>query len=104
MQTTRVVEWLAKFTSEEIIELPGKPVVDQLKFYDEYGTGIGFIMYLVPMIEDTAGGDDNAEKNSNPVIEYHLKTRPVVRMRNDWYTVEDDNLEDILSAVIRMLN
>ena len=98
MKTLLVEEWLKNFGEEELIELAARPVASQLKFYDEVGSGIGFIMFLVPTIADTGADVDPADMK----IELNVQSQPIIKMKNDWYTIDDDNMADVLSACFRM--
>ena len=99
METLLVETWLKKFNDDELLELPARPVVDQLKFYDAAGTGIGFIIFLVPIVADTGEDIDPSDMK----VEFHVQAQPIIKMKHHWYTIDDENMADVLSAVIRML-
>jgi hypothetical protein len=99
MKTLKVAEWLDSLSANELLELEARPIVEQLAFYDKVGTGLGFIIFMVPTIADTGEDVDPDDMK----VEYHLKSQPVVKMRNDWYTINDDNVVDMVAAVVRML-
>ena len=99
MKTLKVEKWLENFGDDELLELGNRSIVDQLKFYDNNGTGIGFVLFLVPTVADTGEEVDPGEMK----VELHVQSQPVIKLRNSWYTVDDDNLSDVLGAIIRML-
>lgn len=95
MHIVEVNKWF-KDKEGEILELVKRPLAEQLSLYENAGTGIGFVMFLEPIIKDT-GEDDN------PPLEMHIKMQPVVKLRSKWYTTSDEDFSDLIGATIRLL-
>ncbi|MDP6587004.1 MAG: hypothetical protein QF535_20290 [Anaerolineales bacterium] len=94
--TISVEKWLSQRLGVEVIELPQLPVREQLNKYDGAGSGVGFLLLLaMTSIDDES---DNPE-----TTHYGLLSVPIVKLRNTWMAIEDENLSDILAGVIRMV-
>lgn len=93
--TVSIEEWLALRRGAEVIELPNSSIQSQLTKYDEAGTGLGFVMVLSLVMEDDGVNPAQGSADLLPV--------PVVKLNKQWMTIEDENLADILSGVIRMV-
>ncbi len=89
----KISDWVEGQKSEfGAVELPNSAVEDQLKAYDENGTGIGFILILVPLVV-------NETKEAKQL---DLVSVPVVKVRGEWLTPEDENIRDIFSGIVRI--
>jgi hypothetical protein len=92
--TVKVTQWLAD-NADNIVEFPARTVQQQLDIYDKVGTGIGFVLVLQAVVEES---ETEAVATRAEVVSV-----VVVKIKNEWYTTADPNLADIMSAIIRML-
>ena len=90
--TVNIQDWMAQ-RQDEIIEIPKLSISEQLERYDSSETGIGFILVLCLMTMDDSGTPTN----------YDVLSMPVVKIRGEWLTINDENLADILAGVVRMV-
>jgi protoheme ferro-lyase len=96
-----IKEWLAsKLDTDEITEINKLPVQSQLDKYDAAGTGIGFVLVLS---ETTAEVDSDIDEQEKPNSFLSLTSIPIVKINNQWVTVVDENISDIVSGVIRLM-
>lgn len=94
-QTINVQSWL-EARKDEILEVSRLPVKEQLEAIEKAGSGVGFVFVLTMTSTDT-------ESEFPQATHVDLTSIPVLRVRGEWVTVEDDNLLDILAGVIRMV-
>ena len=96
MKVIKVADWLKSADKDEWMDVEGIPALTQLAKLDQAQTGVGFILMLVPTVEESV------EKAENLPVRYEIRSVPVVKMRGEWYKPEDDNVADIFAAIIRM--
>jgi len=94
--TVTVEEWVKARLGTEVIELPKLAVEEQLRRYDEAGSGIGFILLLEMVTADADGEYPEA-------TQFNLASVPAVKLCGSWMTVDDENLADILAGVVRLV-
>jgi len=92
--TTTVTDWM-KERADSVMEIAGLPVQAQLDKYDASKTGIGFILVL----ELICVSENDPPKPTHA----DLVSQPVVKIRGTWVTINEENLSDILSGVVRMI-
>ena len=94
--TTTINDWVSQRIGQEVLELTNVPVAEQLLQYDDAGTGFGFLLLLAKVSTDD-GGDSMESTQLN------LLSVPMLKLRNEWVTIDDENLADIVAGVIRMV-
>ncbi len=94
--TTTINDWVMQRIGKEVLELTNLSVVKQLSQYDDAGTGFGFLLLLAKVSTDDVG--DSPEST-----QLNLLSVPMLKLRNEWVTVSDENLADIVAGVIRMV-
>ena len=87
-----ISKWLEKKLGVEIIELPNSSIAEQIDKFDDTGCGIGLILAL-----EVYSTDDPTD------ISYTMASYPVMKIRNVWMTIDDDNLSDMVRSMIIML-
>ena len=93
MHRIKVTSWLEE-NNDGVVELTKSPVTTQLKAYDEAGTGLGFVMIGI-LVDDIIKDQEKTQIAAQSV--------PVIKIKGEWHTVIDENLQEILSGVIRMV-
>lgn len=96
-QVRSIEQWLEDNTDNMIQEMPGKSVSEQLALYDAAGTGVGFVLVLQPEI----GQCEDAEEIQG---EIRVVGVPVVKICNKWYTITDEDLAEVVAAVLRIIS
>ena len=96
MNTIPVKDWISAGLNKEFIELPNYTIQSQLEAYDKAGTGIGFILILLMLSTDSESDNPEATHVS-------MTSMPIVKLRNEWATIEDENLADMVAGLIRMI-
>jgi len=94
--TTTINDWVSQRIGKEVLELPNLTVAEQLSQYDNAGTGFGFLLLLAKVSTDDVG--DSPEST-----QLNLLSVPMRKLRNEWVTINDENLADIVAGVIRMV-
>lgn len=89
----KISDWL-EGRKDSVVELARSPVTTQLKAYDEAGTGLGFVMIGV-LVSDVIKEQEETQISVQSV--------PVIKIKGEWHTVEDENLQEIASGFIRMV-
>ena len=93
MHRVKVTDWLEE-SKNGVAELTKSPVATQLKAYDEAGTGLGFVMIGV-LVDDIIKDQDETQIS--------VQSIPVIKIKGEWHTIVDENLQEIVSGVIRMV-
>lgn len=96
MNTITVKDWINTSVDKGLIELPNYTIKSQLDAYDSAGTGIGFILILSMVSSDSISDAPEA-------THAFMVSVPIVKMRGEWVTVEDENLADMVAGLIRMI-
>ena len=96
IMTQTLAEWSKKQIGKEYYELPNLSVQQQLDRYDSAETGVGFILVLAAITTDV-------ESEYPEPTHFNVCSIPAVRIRGEWVTLEDENLADILTSLIRIV-
>lgn len=96
MNAIELYTWLKPKLGVDFTELPNLPVSLQLANYDNTQCGVGFV-FVLSMTYAENESDEDPERN------FEMESIPVIRMRGNWYTFDDDNIADIMRAIIRMI-
>lgn len=91
-----IKDWIVERLGNEVVEIPGWPVEGQLRKHDRTGSGIGFVLLFAMVSLESDGEVMEATHRT-------LMSVPIVRIRNEWLTMEDENLQDILSGIVRLV-
>ena len=96
MTTIPIRQWVRERIDREIIELPNLLIDQQLQNYEAAGTGVGFVLFLAMITTDIESEDPEPTMAS-------VLSLPVVKIRGEWVTPEDENIADIFSGLIRII-
>lgn len=92
--------WLDEsLAAKEIVEL-STGIRAQIEKLEETGNGVGLVIFQSHILIEQDGATTEINDNT---VGLSVNSLPVVRMKGKWYIVTDENLSDVVSAIIRML-
>jgi len=101
MYTINITEWVASRLGNEVTELPNLSIESQLDKYDAAGTGIGFVLVLAATTADVDDDEVPQDDTQKPFLS--LASVPIIKLKNEWRTITDENISDIASGLIRLI-